>query len=276
MRATLPSVVTPIAAGLAAAAMVLAPMQPSGALAQETRTIESAAELSPAERDLLHELVREAILERPEVILEALDRLRSRTPAAAPSPADTAPVHPTRHHAALFEDPQDLRLGNPEGPIRIVKFVDYACGFCRRAGIALEEILATQPDVQVIVKELPVLGPASIAASRAVLAAARQDPTKAAALHRRLLRAAPLDAASIEQAMAEVGIEAGRRDDETEAAAIGRNLAATAELARQLGISGTPWFVTPAEVLRGFPGEDALVALVARERQRLAGHEGAK
>ena len=238
--------------------------------AQETRQVETIEELSPTERELLHRLVREAILERPEVIMEALDRLRARTgDRPAPPSAMTAPVPPQEHHHALFDQHEDLRLGHADAPIRIVKFVDYACGFCRRAGIALETILEANPDVHVIVKDLPVLGSSSRAAARTMLAAMRQAPAKAKILHHMLLRADRLDPATLERLMADAGLDETALRRDREGADVTRRLQATAELADAIGISGTPWFVTPHETLRGFPGEDALLALIARERERL-------
>ncbi|TVQ40041.1 MAG: hypothetical protein EA356_01355 [Geminicoccaceae bacterium] len=259
-------------------ALAFMPLTPP-ATAQETRQVERIEELSPAERELLYALVREAILTRPEVVLEALERLRARsddrTAPSASARTMTAPSTPVEHHQALFERDEDLRLGPSDAPIRIVKFNDYGCGFCRRAGVALEAILEANPDVQVIVKALPVLGPPSTAAARTMLAATREDPAKARTLHRMLLRTDRLDPASIERAVAEVGFDgdgfAGVRDG----ADVTRSLEVAAELASSLGISGTPWFVTSNEMLRGFPGESALIGLIARERERLKNAEDA-
>lgn len=72
----------------------------------------------------------------------------------------------------------DLQIGNPKGNIKIVEFFDYACGFCRKMLQIHQKILSEYPNVQLVLKELPIIGDWSVLASKAVLAVTTVDNSK--------------------------------------------------------------------------------------------------
>ena len=126
------------------------------------------AEPLPEEREEFRDEVRAYLLENPEVLNEMVALLDARQRDA------TIALDKERIAAradALFDDGFSFVGGNPEGSVTVVEFLDYQCGYCRRAHPDLMNMLAEDGDIRWIVKEWPVLGPASDYAARAAIAA---------------------------------------------------------------------------------------------------------
>lgn len=175
------------------------------------------------------------------------------------------------HSEQIFRASADPVLGNPQGDVSVVAFFDYNCPDCRRTGPALTELVAKDPKVRVVLKELPVLGADSEAASRIALAARRQG--KYAELHERLLtergRAGKDKALRI---AAELGLDPAALERDMDDPAVTEILLANMRLARDLGVRGVPFYLVGDHVL----GEGAdpfypeLAAKVAEVREEAA------
>jgi protein-disulfide isomerase len=221
--------------------------------------------LTDEERALFREEVRAYLMENPEVIIEAVNALEQRQ-AAEQAQADFDLV--AQHAESIFNDGFSYVGGNPDGDVTLVEFMDYRCGFCKRAFGEVEKLLQNDGNIRFIVKEFPILGEQSLLASRFAIATkleAGNDAYKA--VHdalmafngditipalRRLAETFGLDAAAIET----------RMDD----AAVTNEIRATRELAQRLKISGTPTFVLEDEMLRGYLPADELELIVADKR----------
>ncbi|MEM1073153.1 MAG: DsbA family protein [Pseudomonadota bacterium] len=222
-------------------------------------------EMSAAERQIFRDEVRAYLLEHPEVIMEAVNALEERQ-AAEQAQADVDLV--SQNAEAIFDDGFSWVGGNPEGDITLVEFMDYRCGFCKRAFGEVEKLLKADGNIRFVVKEFPILGEQSLLASRFAIATkleAGDDAYKQ--LHdalmayngditlpalRRLADTYDLDAPAIEARM---------NSDE-----ITVQLRATRALAQQMQISGTPTFVLEDEMLRGFLPADQLQIIVDEKR----------
>lgn len=148
-------------------------------------------------------------------------------------------------------------LGNPNGTRTLVEFTDYACGYCRASAAVVQQLIAADPNLKVVIREWPIF-PGSEDAARMALAAARQG--KYAAFHKAMFAAGPPSAESIAQAAAAAGL------DMTAAQAFARSDAATQEIARnlafaeRLGFTGTPSWVAGGEIIQGAVGPERLRA----------------
>ncbi|WP_170325256.1 DsbA family protein [Ruegeria arenilitoris] len=207
--------------------------------------------LSEAEKAEFGKQVREYLLENPEVIIEAIDILEQRN-AAAEAAADKELVQANADE--LFNDGYSWVGGNPDGDITLVEFMDYRCGYCRRAVPEVASLLAADGNIRLVIKELPILGEASVMSSRFAVAtkqvagndAYKQvhdallefsgEPTEVTL--RRISDGLGLDSDAIIAAM--------NSDEVTE------EIAQTRALAQRMKISGTPSFVLGTEMLRGF------------------------
>ncbi len=126
--------------------------------------------------------VRAYLLEDPEVIAEALQRLEEREQAAQASAAKS--VLRTRADE-LLRDPASPVGGNLAGDITLVEFFDYNCPYCRQVAPHMAKAEASDPKLRIVYKEFPILGPDSTFAAKAALAAHRQG--KYVAVHRALM-----------------------------------------------------------------------------------------
>ncbi|MCB1993486.1 MAG: thioredoxin domain-containing protein, partial [Geminicoccaceae bacterium] len=129
--------------GLAALAFALVlPLLPARA----------ADELPQAE---VERIVREYLLREPEVIMQAIEELQRRRDLAA-SQQQRDQIAANRQ--MLVADSRDPAIGNPDGDVTLVEFFDYRCGYCRAMVDSINELVASDPDVRVVMKEFPILG----------------------------------------------------------------------------------------------------------------------
>ena len=207
--------------------------------------------LTEADRALLHEEIRAYLLENPQILREMIALLEAEDAARAEVNDRELVV---QHAEAIFEDGFSFVGGNPEGSFTIVEFLDYQCGFCKRAHPELMDLLAEDGDIRWIVKEMPILGPNSVLASRAAVATmiAEGAETYGRLVDGLMRSEGPIDDFALDEALTAAGadpatVRAAMQDPEVE-----RRIAATRALADTLRITGTPTFVLGDLMVRGY------------------------
>ena len=193
--------------------------------------------------------VRDYLLENPEILPEAMDRLREREAAKVV----------TAHRSALETPFAGAWAGAPDGDVVLVEFFDYACGYCRRSNADVDRLLREDKKLKVVWREWPVLGPDSEAAARASLAAAQAGRFKP--FHDALFAAGRPDAEALARARAAAGLSG-----DLPAAATDQELAKNFELARNLEATGTPTFVVGDRIFQGAVGYEALREAIREAR----------
>ncbi|MEK9831531.1 MAG: DsbA family protein [Rhodospirillaceae bacterium] len=261
----------PILAALAiAAAVAMAIMFPpgedrSGPIVTElpARGAERAgASFSAIQRNDIRNTVREYLLDNPEVIVEALELLQARQEATQRQQNQGAIA---AHADQLVSSRRDPFIGNPDASVTVVEFFDYQCPYCKRVAEDLAVLAAEDSDVRIVFKEFPVFGTESSLAARAALAAAKQG--KYAEFHLALmrLRGAPSETAIFHIA-GRLGMNAGRLRRDMGAPEIEDQIQANLQLARQIGVRGTPAFIVGDRLIPGALSPDQMRALIAEER----------
>jgi protein-disulfide isomerase len=169
---------------------------------------------------------------------------------------------------AIFEDGYSWVGGNPDGDVTIVEFMDYRCGYCRRAHPEVETLVEMDGNVRLIVKEFPILGEESMLASRFAISTKLVMGDEAyKTVHDALIgMRGEITPVSLERLAGELELDVtavmeGMVDPEVDRI-IGENRV----LAQTLGISGTPTFILPGQMLRGYLPLDAMMSVVAEER----------
>jgi protein-disulfide isomerase len=196
------------------------------------------------------EILRTYLLKHPEIIDEAMQARRERQ--AAEAAAKTAQAL-KEHRDELLADPMSPVVGDPDGKVTVVEFFDYNCPYCRAAGPMVTELLQKKPDVRFVYKDFPTLADSSRFAARAVLAARRQSPELYKAFHDALLKAeGRLTEDSVVQIAREAGVDVDRMRADMEDPAINKGIDGNIELARAIGVTGTPTFIIGDAILRGF------------------------
>jgi len=214
--------------------------------------------IGPEQKTAIEKLIRDYILNNPEVIIEALERLENRA-AGQPSPAQLAAVKD-----AMFRDPE-TPVANPKGTIPVVEFFDYRCGYCKKMVPDMRRLLQSETGVRVIFKDLPILGPDSVIAARAALASRAQGKyetyhfalmdTKGAFTEPRVLAIAK-----------EVGLDVERLKRDMADPRIDAQIDANLALAKQLNIRGTPTLIIGDAFVPGSVDFDTLKKLVDKAR----------
>jgi protein-disulfide isomerase len=194
--------------------------------------------------------VREALLEHPEVLPEAMDKLREKETHA--QLANVRGQVQTPFPGAV--------LGNPQGKVTLVEFSDFACGFCRQSVPDVEALLAANPDLRVVMRELPILSPESADAARWALAAAEQG--KYSAFHRAMFATGRPSPETIAAAAQTAGLDIARAKATIADPRIDAEIKHNVEIARQLGFQGTPSWVAGNAVLTGAVGKAQLQSAI--------------
>jgi protein-disulfide isomerase len=202
-----------------------------------------------AARATLGPAVRDYVLAHPEILPEAMDNLRRNEDAK-----QLAGVRGQVEQAF-----PGAILGNPNGKIVVVEFADYACGYCKKAVADLDLLIAKNPELKVVMRELPILSPQSADAAKMALAAG--DQGKYPAFHKAMYDIGKPDPQTIEAAAKAAGLDLDRARkfaaDPRLEAEIERNM----NLARQLGFSGTPSWVVGDRLVSGADTEKLTKAI---------------
>ncbi|MCP4207119.1 MAG: DsbA family protein [Shimia sp.] len=221
--------------------------------------------LSESEREAFRAEVRAYLLDNPEVIMEAVAILEERS-AAAQATADFDLV--TANADRLFDDGYSYVGGNLEGDFTIVEFVDYRCGYCRKAHDEVAELLNSDGNIRIIVKEYPILGEASDLSSRFAIAVKQTLGNEAYKLTADTLikMRGDVNEKSLRKLAKGLGFDADMILDQMDAPEVEKEIATTRALARDLNITGTPSFVFHDEMVRGYVPLKGMQAIVKDKR----------
>lgn len=219
----------------------------------------SAQELDEAQ---IKELALEAIRENPEIILEAMSILEARE---AEAQASAAQAVLSQERDTLERDPNAPVMGNPEGDVTVVEFMDYNCPYCRQAQPQVARLLEEDPGVRLVLREWPILSEGSVFAARAALAARKQD--RYAEMHEALMTLQqPADETSVMRVAEALGLDLEQLRSDMEDPTIDEHLATSTRLVEALGFGGTPSFVIGDALVAGFVPYDELAGRVAEAR----------
>jgi protein-disulfide isomerase len=222
-------------------------------------------DMTDAERAAFREEVKAYLLENPDVIVEAMDVLQARQDAEA---ADRDVQLLQANAPAIFNSPSDWVGGNPDGDITVVEFMDYRCGYCRKAHEEVNELVTSDGNIRYILKEFPILGPESLLTSQFAIAIRMlygDDAYKTA--HDALIT---LRGDATAETLARLATDLGHDPNAVMAKMTAPDIQAVIDtnhaLASGMDISGTPTFVIDQTMLRGYVPLDGMRQIVAEQR----------
>jgi protein-disulfide isomerase len=209
--------------------------------------------------------IRDYLVNNPEVIREAVTELeRRRIEAEAALQAETIALF----EQELLHSPRQAVVGNPDGDVTLVEFFDYNCTYCRHALEDMNRLITEDPNLRIVLKEFPVLGPGSVEAAQVAAALNIVAPEKYWDFHNLLLGSgvsassqAALDAA------AQVGVDPAQLQPLLEDPAVIAAIEESYTVADALGLNGTPTYILGTEVIVGAVGYDQLVSSIASMRE---------
>ncbi|MEP2027894.1 MAG: DsbA family protein [Paracoccaceae bacterium] len=221
--------------------------------------------MTDEERAAFQSEVRAYLLQNPNVIMEAVAALEEAN-AAQQAQADQDLVRDNA--SAIFDDGYSWVGGNPEGDITLVEFLDYRCGYCRRAHGEVAELLESDGNIRLIVKELPILGEESLLAARFAIAAKQVAGDAEYKLLNDALMTynAEINEKTLRRLSNTLALDSDAIMAAMDSDAVTQEITQTRALAQLLQINGTPTFVMEDQLLRGYLPLEQMQALVAETR----------
>jgi protein-disulfide isomerase len=224
------------------------------------------AAMTDAERAAFRAEVRAFLLENPEVLTEAISVLEQRQQDQSAA-NDTALLQ--TNAAAIFNDPASWSGGNPKGDITVVEFMDYRCGYCKKAHDEVAELIKSDGNIRFVIKEFPILGDESVLASKyaiAVLQVAGEGPYKS--VHDAMIKLrSDVTPDALARLSTTFGLDHAAISARMETPEVAAVINANHQLADVMQINGTPTFVVQGTMLRGYVPLDGMRKVVEDERK---------
>ncbi|MFN3224625.1 MAG: DsbA family protein [Hyphomicrobiales bacterium] len=227
----------------------------------------SLSALAEADREGAVALVRQALLDNPLILDEAVEALEA---ARALAEVDLVADVIAENADLLFDDHNASIMGNPDGAITLVEFLDYNCGFCKRAHGDVMRLIDEQNDVRVLVKDFPVLGPGSLEAAQVAVAFRAIGGDMTAFIDAMMTESVQADSAMARRVALELGADETALDLALDSPSLMEPIGEAYALAEQLNIRGTPAFIVGDQRLMGAVGFDRLAEAIQVERDRLS------
>ncbi|MBT4770220.1 MAG: DsbA family protein [Rhodospirillaceae bacterium] len=207
-------------------------------------------------------IVRELLREKPEIVGEALRALMAREQLAE---TEKQQMNLKARAAEIFDDPGSPVSGNPEGNVTIAEFYDYNCPYCKKSHADLMAMISEDGNIRFVHKEYPILGPGSLFAAKAALAARKQEKYE---VFQSALMDYPgkLDDWSVMDVAADAGLNVSQLEKDMEDPLLDADLARIRALAKSLGIDGTPAYIINDRLIPGAVPIKSIQEIVAELR----------
>ncbi len=216
-----------------------------------------------AQKKELGEIVRQYLLENPEVLLDVSKALEAKQQQMEQQ--QRAQVLQSNADQ-IFRSPNDFVAGNPKGDVTVVEFFDYNCGWCKKGFPEVVNLIEKDKNLRVVLKEFPIFGGDSDYAAMAAIAARKQG--KYWELHQAMFsHESKITKQVVDELAAKHGLDMEKLKADMKDPSVAQELAATHALAQSLAISGTPAFIVDDKVSPGYLPADALASMIGEVRQ---------
>jgi len=214
----------------------------------------------------IQSIMKDYLLQNPEILRDAITELEKREDVAQSLKREKAL---SDEKSPLYTSANQAVIGNPNGKVTLIEFFDYNCGYCKRALDDLGRLMKDNPDLRVVLKDLPILSPGSVEAA-AIAAAARNqfDGEKFWEFHKKLLSArGPIGKAQALAVAKELGADMDKLNKDATSQTVKEGIEENDQIAKGLSMNGTPSYVLGGEVVVGAVGYEALKAKVENIRK---------
>ncbi|KIE04445.1 hypothetical protein NF27_HS00320 [Candidatus Jidaibacter acanthamoeba] len=207
----------------------------------------------------LEETIIKVIKDNPEAIIKSLENYQMKKMQEAI--AESGKKIKT-HLAELENNSDDPRVGMKNAKVKVIEFFDYNCGYCKHTSNIKSKIIEQNPDIEYVFKELPILGESSVLAARYALAVNIVDKSKYLAFHLAVLNdKGKKDEEALLSLAGKVGVNIPNLKKALTDNKINEIIQANQNLARTVGIGGTPTFIIAGELMNEL-GYESLVAKI--------------
>ncbi len=199
------------------------------------------------EKEEIGKIVREYLIQNPDVLYEAQQEWNKRQEAKVAEKRDVALK---TYLTKIDEQKLHTVLGNPKGDVTLVEFFDYNCPYCRRAIKDIDQLIKDDPKLRVVLIELPVIREESLGAAQVSIAVSRIAPDRFKDFHDKLLGGQSLVTKAKALSVAkEIGLDEAKLQKEASSPEVERTLLASKQMADDLGVEATPTYVIGESVV---------------------------
>lgn len=216
-----------------------------------------AQTFSDSQKTEIGAVVRSYLMQNPEVLRDVMSELERKDKEQESAKRETTMRDKSD---VLFNSPYGETIGNPQGKATLVEFFDYNCGYCKRALDDMAKLLKTEPELRVVLKDFPVLGPGSVEAAQVAGAVRNQlKGDKFWAFHYKLLSThGPVAKAQALAAAKDSGVDMDQLTKDLAKPEIRNGIEQNMQIADALNLTGTPTYVVGSDVVVGAVGYDQL------------------
>lgn len=210
----------------------------------------------------IERIIHDYLVNNPEVLVKAFEELERRSEDDRMSQTRNAVKE---HSKALYNDAEDFVAGNPKGDVTLVEFFDYRCVYCKRSFQPLMDFIEKDGNIRLVLKEFPILGPASMEASKAAMAAQKQG--RYLEMHKGLYtHKGELDSDAINAIAKKAGVDVAKMREDMKDPALADRVSRAYRIAEAIGIDGTPAFIAGGALHPGMVDEERLTEIVSALR----------
>jgi protein-disulfide isomerase len=257
--------------GILAGGLGVSLLRPAGLADADVRAIVAhqmkidPATPAPLDPQQVDQLVESYLMQDPTILTRMNDKLDQQK-AIAQRTAVKAEIQ--AHFADIYQAPDQVVLGNPKGDVTLVEMFDYNCVYCRQALPDMAQLIADDPNLRIVLRQFPILSQGSIDAARVALLVSEDPKINYWDFHRKLfaMRAGEVGADQALQVAEAVGGNRGELMLDMNAPRTSKLIQQTYDLAKQLGIGGTPTYILADEIVPGAMAVDQLKQKIANVR----------
>ncbi len=216
---------------------------------------------TPAQKKEIESIVKQAIADNPELILDSVRRYQEDQERKIAQNA----TNNLKGYKDFFSK-KDLPIaGNPDGDVTVVEFFDFNCGYCKKAFEDVQKIINEDKNVRIVFMDLPILSPSSSKMANIALAAHKQG--KYFEMHKALMeyRGSQNEEAFLKLAE-KLGLDMKKLKEDMKSADVQSFIAKSKSMAQSLGIRGTPGFIIGDKIYPGYIGMAAMREAVKTAR----------
>lgn len=224
------------------------------------------AEMTAEQKAEVEALVKQYILDHGEILIESVNNYQKKQEEAANKESEVK----AKELLVSLKDNKDVAVvGNPDGDVTVVEFFDYNCGYCKKAFEEIQSLVKDDKNVKIVLYDMPILGPESHEIAKWALASKKQG--KYWEYHQALMQhQGGKDADTFKKLATEAGLDAEKLAKDKDAPEIETEIQKHLEVARNLGIQGTPGFLIDEKVFRGYIPYDAMKSSIKEIRDAKA------
>lgn len=223
----------------------------------------SDAEFSAEQKEALGGVIKEYLMTNPQVIFDSIEAYRAQEEEREQAKAANA----IKDNLAKLTSADAPSIGPADADVTIVEFFDYNCGYCKRALPDVLSISKKDKKVRFVFKEMPILGPTSMTAAQWAMAAYKQD--KYFEFHSALMEfRGPKEEKQLMKMAKDLKLDVEKMKKDAASPEVQAMIDADVELARTIGINGTPAFIVGETLYPGYIGEDGMLDAIKEDRKK--------